>query len=167
MKGLFNNLKRTVFLPRKIASKYYKDKIICETLGIEDMSKRIIIKILSHHIGFLIAMYDTMQDISKKFKTSDDDFWITLIFSRLRLNIRYKYITPNMILDEITSNEEICWELMKLQERFVIICKFMLGLDYGEMGFSPQLRSLSAETIINVLFPIFCEEVPSVLFNES
>ena len=163
--GIIRNINRTIFLPKKIAARHRNNADFCQVMGMEHLNERERHKLLSQHIGFLIAMYDTMEDLSRHSDISTKDLWLRLIYSRLRMNALRHSMSAADVLEIVKKGLEVEWKEASVKDRFLSTCTVLLRMEYGELGFDTGIGSFASSSIIKVVFPIFCKEVPGVSFN--
>jgi hypothetical protein len=127
-------------------------------------------KLLVNILGFLIAMYDTFNDIRNECKDYEQSL-VKLIFTRRIMSKEMKYDlfdpqTDSEIIYEATremiNDTEGKWDSLCNKDKFYWTCENVLYHDLIEEGNDLETSANLSRLTIELLFPIFLSEINNV-----
>ena len=130
------------------------------------LSNKLIVNIL----GFLIAMYDTFDDIRKECKDYDQSL-IKLIFSRriMSKEVKFDFFDPQKDSERIFKDTKKTingtkgeWDSLCNKDKFYWICENVLYYDLIEEGNYLETSANLSRLTLELLFPIFLSEINNV-----
>ena len=168
---------RYVVLPKQIIKKRKKD-IKRRWKEMQEFNKRWNImptyklsnELLINILGFLIAMYDTFDDIRKECKDYNQSL-IKLIFSRRRMSkeMKFDFFDPQKDSERIfedtkkmINDTEGKWDSLCNRDKFYSICENVLYYDLIEEGNDLETSADLSYLTLELLFPIFLSEINNV-----